>query len=296
MGRSASEELWRKHTLERFAAFRQFDELEHLRKEGLAACGRKKRFTPLEWAKSPMRERYSSPRYMEWRHKCELVAQRFGLAVWTVVCACLISGYRPDEAGLVVESYWPQVRVITESTDAQFLARLAYETQLRGLHVIVRQGSVETTYILMNPVPIMNIEPPPLPSSMPPLHSALYMRVDTPPYYPSQAARELQRDAKKIERDILIALGYSVPRRLRVSRLVSRASDLRISQDKLPKRGLYEIVAEVFPYGSSSEDEQRRRTVKTQRHRLKKRLIKPYQSSESEHNEEMSCKPPSEQP
>lgn len=93
MSRSAPEELWRRRTLDCYEAFRQSGELEKLRKEGLAACGRKKRFTSLEWAKSPMRERYSSSRYMEWYHKCETVAQKFGLASWAVVSACLISGY-----------------------------------------------------------------------------------------------------------------------------------------------------------------------------------------------------------
>ncbi|MFC1904785.1 hypothetical protein ACFLXT_03365 [Chloroflexota bacterium] len=277
MSKLAPEDLWRRHTLERFEAFKQSGKLEELRKEGLAACGRKKRFTSLEWFKSPMRKRYSSPRYMEWYHKCEAVAQRFGLAPWTVVSACLISGYQPDKAGLVVESEWPQIRVITESTDDQFLARSAYEAQLRGLYAISRQGSVETTRLFLNPVPISYMEPPPIPSSMPPPASAFHMRVETPVGYSPEAAKKLQKAANELGKDILTALGYSIPKRLRTSRLVSKADDLRIAENRLPRRGLYEIVADTFDESSVSEDEQRRKTVKTQRYRLRKRLIKPYE-------------------
>jgi hypothetical protein len=280
MSRLAPEELWRKHTLEHFEAFRQSGALEKLRKEGLAACGRKKQFTSLEWAKSPMRKRYLSSRYMEWYHKCETVAQKFELANWTVICACLISDYQPDKEPFPVESKWPQIRVVTESTDTQFLARLTYEAQLRGLYVIAKHGSVETTQLFLNPIPIMNIEPPTMPSSMPPLGNAFYMRIETPVGYPPQAAQELHQAAGQLAKDILIALGYSIPKRLRISRLVSKADDLRISQNRLPERGLYEIVADTFDEGSISEDEQRRKTVKTQRHRLRKRLIKPYEASE----------------
>jgi hypothetical protein len=279
MGKVSPEELWRRHTLERFEAFRHSGELEKLRKEGLAACGRKKRFTSLEWAKSPMRERYSSPRYMKWHHECEAVAQKYGLAVGTVVSACLISGYQPDKSGLVVESEWPKIRVITESTDPQYLARLAYESQLRGLHVIAKQGSVEVTQLFLNPVPIMYMEPPSMPSSMPPQASAFYMRVETPVGYPPEAARKLHKTASQLEKDILRALGYSIPKRLRTSSLVSKADMLKVAKNRLPKRGLYEIVADTFDEGSISEDEQRHKTVKTQRHRLRKRLIKPYKAN-----------------
>ena len=281
MSKLAPEELWRKHTLERFEAFIQSGALEKLSEEGLAACGRREPFTSLEWARSPMRERYLSSRYMEWYRKCETVARKFGLANWTVVCSCLISDYQPDKGPFPVESKWPQIRVVTESTDSQFLARLTYEAQLRGLYVIARRGSVETTQLFLSPIPIMNVEPPTMPSSMPPVGNAFYMRIETPVGYPPQAAKKLHQAAGQLSKDILVALGYSTPKRLRISRLVSKADDLRISQNRLPKRGLYEIVADIFDEGSISEDKQRRKTVKTQRHRLRKRLIKPYETFKS---------------
>jgi len=169
--------------------------------------------------------------------------------------------------------------VITESTDPQFLARLAYEAQLRGLHVIARQGSVETTRLFLNPVPIMYMEPPPMPLSMPSQASAFHMRVETPVGYPPQAAKKLQKSANELGKDILIALRYSTPKRLRTSRLVSKADDLKIAEDRLPRRGLYEIVASTTKWADQNEDENRRKTVKTQRHRLRKRLVKPYEAS-----------------
>jgi len=111
------------------------------------------------------------------------------------------------------------------------------------------------------------------------MHSAFYMRVETPIGYPPQGRRELEKVASQLEKDILTALGYSVPKRLRTSRLVSKADDLKIVEDRLPRRGLYEIVADTFDEGNIAEDEQRRKTVKTQRHRLRKRLIKPYEAN-----------------
>jgi hypothetical protein len=277
MGKMAPEELWRRHTLERFEAFRQSGELEKLRKEGLAASGRKKRFTALEWARSPMRERYSSPLYMEWHHKCEAIAQKFGLAPHTVVCACLISGYKPDKAGLVIESEWPRIRLITDITDDQFLARLSYEAQLRGLYVISRQGSVETTRLFLNPIPIMYMEPPPMPSSMPPQASAFYMRVETPVGYPPEAARKLHKAASQLEKDILTALGYSIPKRLRTSKLVTMADKLRVA-NTLASGEAYDILDDI--HGEDmTDDQKRRKLVASRRHKLRKRIIKPFKAN-----------------
>ena len=277
MGKVAPEELWRRHTLERYEAFRQSGELEKLRKEGLTACGRKKRYTSLEWARRPMRERNSSPRSMEWHHKCESVAQQFGLATHTVICACLISGYQPDKAGLVVESEWPKIRVITDITDDQFLARLSYEAQLRGLHVISRQGSDETAKLFLNPKPIMCMEPPPLPQSMPSQASAFHMRVETPVGYPPQAAKSLQKAANDLGKDILRALGYSIPKRLRTSKLVAMADKLRVAHT-LASGEAYDIVDEI--YGEDlTDDQNKRKSVASKRHKGRKRLIRPYETN-----------------
>ena len=65
---------------------------------------------------------------------------------------------------------------------------------------------------------------------------------------------------------------------MKIAQVVSKANDLKITRNWLPRRALYEIVADTFDEGSESEDERRRKTMKTQRHRLRKRLIKSYES------------------
>lgn len=56
------------------------------------------------------------------------------------------------------------------------------------------------------------------------------------------------------------------------------ASNLRVAEARLPKRGLYEIVTEKWEEGTAAKDEQRRKTVKTRRYRVQKRLLKPHES------------------
>jgi hypothetical protein len=136
----------------------------------------------------------------------------------------------------------------------------------------------------MNPIPLENIEPPPLPESMPPIDNAFYFRVETPIGYPPQAAAKLHQTVSRLEKDILMALGYSFAKRLRTSRLVFKASKLRIDQDRLPSRGLYEIVENMYKEGTQDEDEKRRKTVKTQRNRLRQRLVKRYEKPEQDNN------------
>lgn len=102
------------------------------------------------------------------------------------------------------------------------------------------------------------------------------MRVTTPVNYPPHSARHLHDVANKMGKDLLRALGYSTPNRLRTSRLVSKADKLRISEERLPARGLFEIVADTYKMDDAQEDERRRRTVKTERHRVRKRLVEKY--------------------
>lgn len=281
MAKVSPEKRWRRLILERFTALELSGELKKLQAEGLAILKRKKLFTPEEWWQT-FSQRAHSQEYRAWYDKCKTLGERFGLAQWTVSMACLLKGYDPEKQPHVLESEWPQVRVITESSDPLFLARLAYEAQILGLRVVQRCGSEETTYLYLNPVPIDSIEPPPLPSPMPPFHNAFRMRLETPTGYPPKAVNELQKEAGLLAKELMKHLGYSIPQRLRSSKLVSMADELRIAEAHLPKRGLYEIVADTFDEGSESEDEQRRKTVKTQRHRLRKRLVKAYEASDSE--------------
>jgi hypothetical protein len=274
MSKIAPEERWRKHVTERYEAFKLSGELRKLRAEGLKILKRTKLYTPEEWNVT-FHERAYSQEFRAWYDKCKNLGDRFGLDQSTVELACLFEGYDPERMPFILESEWPRIRIVTENTDLVFLTRLAYEVQRLGLHVIQRQGSVESTYLLANPVPIMFLESPPLPTKMPTLHSAFYVRVETPVLYPPEGAAKLHKKAGQHAKEILKRLGYSIPQRLRASNLISQAPDLKVEEANLPSGGIYDIMDHV--YGDDiTQDQERRKRIKSRRNKLKKRLIDPY--------------------
>ena len=274
------EERWKRHILERFSAFKLSGQLKKLRAKGLTILRRRKLLTPEEWYQSAS-DQMSSKKYSEFYAECSKVAARFGLAPWTIEMACLLKGYSPEKQIHVMEAKWPQVKIVTEITDPVFLTRLAYEAQRLGMYVLQREGSVENTYIFLHSVPLAAVDPPPMPSVLPPTHSAIQIRVEIPPEYPPEAASTLIKKAEKLGRKLKRSLGYPTNKRLRSSPLVSMADELRISETKLPRRTLYEIVAETYEEGDGDEDERRKNIVKTRRHRIRKRLVEPYENGES---------------
>lgn len=277
MAKLQPEERWRIHVRERFIALEQSGGLKALRAEGLAILKRKKLLTPEEWWQT-FSQRTSSPDYRAWHDKCRTLGERFGLAPWTITMACLLEGYKPEEQRHVMEAEWPKVKIVTESTDPLFLARLAYEAQKRGLYVIQRQGSVESTYLYLHPVPIDALEPPPLPPSKPPLYTAFRIKVETPIGYPSEAARTLQKEAGQVGKELLKCLGYEIPQRLRSSKLVSMAEQLRVTTMPLRKNEAYDISDDIYNNEVGGiEDQKRRKLVASQRIKVHKRLIKPYE-------------------
>ncbi len=157
--------------------------------------------------------------------------------------------------------------------DPLFLQWLSYEAQRLGLYVVQRQGSVETTLLYLEPTPPTQQ----LTSQKPPRDSAFSIRVVIPIGYPPEARDQLNKQTDHRYRELLRRLGYSIPRRLRGSPLVSMAGVLKVADARLPKRGLYEMVAGMYEEGTVEEDEERRKTIKTERHRVRKRLIKPYE-------------------
>jgi len=205
---------------------------------------------------------------MEWHHKCEAVAQRFGLAFWTVVSVCLISGYRPEKVPFPVEASWPRIRVVTEQMTPLFLEWLSYEAHQLGLYVIQRRGSAEVTHIPPNLPPFEALPA----SQRPPLDCAFFMRVETPPRYPPQAAAKLEKQAKQLEKELFRRLGYSVPERLRSSPLVAMADKLRVGK-KLKLGEAYQVIDDIYGDDMTS-DQRRRKLVGSRRNKLKKRLVK----------------------
>lgn len=267
MAKLAPEERWRRHIYERLIAFSQSGELDRLRKKGLAILGRKNRYTRKVWAKSPMEERLSRPGYKEWHGECVAVANKFGLAEWTVVSSCLISRYEPMKMPFPVERKWLRVSVVTENHDDLFLRWLSYEANRLGIHVIVRTGDIESR--------IVNYFPPeellPL-SKRPPWRTAFLLRVETPPDYPTEAARDIQKESQQRLQELLRRLGYRVPKRQRHSPLVSMAKKLRVSNKPLASGQAYEIMDDIYPGIDPNKEQNRRRLIASRRSKINKRL------------------------
>lgn len=230
-------------------------------------------------------ERASSKQYQAWYGKCTIEGQRFGIAPEAVAWTCLLKNYRPENLLLPIQ--WPSIRVVTESADEQFVTWLTYHARKLGLYVIQRLGSVEVTQVFINPLPMALMPAPPTPSSLPPLHAAFHMRVDVPVGYPPKAAAQMQKDAGLLAKRLLGSLGYPGFQRLRPSSLIEMAKTLDVKRQRLPRRKLYEIVATTAPEKelegdlaniSVEKDRQRTRVLKSRKHQLRKRLIKPYDS------------------
>jgi hypothetical protein len=210
---------------------------------------------------------------MDWREECRATGKIFGLAQWTIEMMCLLRNNRPEQSSLVAEVNWPKIEVVTEIEDTQFQQWLGYYAWMHDRKAIYKKGSVETIILWLDQ------RKPPLddlpPSSLPPRHTAFWMRVETPPFFPPEARAQLEKDATELERELLRDLGYTnVPRRLRSSPLMKRASELEAETDRLPLRGLYRIAAETTgdEYTEVDQDKQTVKTIKTRRHRVKKRF------------------------
>ena len=104
------------------------------------------------------------------------------------------------------------------------------------------------------------------------MYRAFQVRIETPVGYPPDAARKLQRKASFLARELLVRLGYRVPKRLRTSSLTSLASRLEIGKTHLQRRHVYDIVDKVYGEGDLSDDQRRRGSVKVWRNRLRKHL------------------------
>lgn len=272
MGKKTPQERWGEHIRERVIAFRNSRELKRLRRRGLSVIGRTRLLSVLEYWQG-WSQWLSIPEYMNWREECQAAGNIFGLAQWTVEMMCLLRNYRPEQSPLVAEVNWPKIKVVTEVEDTLFQKWLAYHARMLDLKVIFKSGSVETALLWLD-----QTEPTPddlLPSSLPPRHTAFWMRVETPPLFPPEARAQLEKQATELERELLRDLGYTnIPRRLRSSPLVKKASQLKASTDRLPPGGLYQIAAETPGDDSATveEDKQLVKTLKTQRHRVRKRL------------------------
>ena len=250
-----------------------------LAKIGLATLGRKRRYTLSNWSTS-FAERVGSTEYMDWYGQCEKVGGRFGIAGWVVAMMCLVKGFNPErELGfLALETNPPHIRIITEQHDPRFLGILAREAELLNLSVIQKSGSIERTLIIPD---LPSVSSADLEVRLP-HHTAFYVRVEIPLGYPPEAARDWQKKASELERELRKRLGYKVRKRFRSSSLVKMAEKLKISDNNWSRMDTYNAIDEVYPedlredaaqnYGLVDETK-KRKSINWKRHYLRKRLL-----------------------
>jgi len=141
--------------------------------------------------------------------------------------------------------------------DQIFLKQLFYHVRELGIPVYVQESGHKTAPIFLN----HEFVPSPLPNShKPSIHDVFTVELEFPPIFPPEARQQIAKDTDDIKRELLKRLGYRVPKRLRTTTLISKASRLRLNKSRLAKRELYEIVAETSKYATEEEDKRRRKT------------------------------------
>ena len=286
MGKLMPKERWQRYLMERYEAFKLSGELNKLRKEGLTILRLKKLYPSTDEWNSNFRERAYSQEYRAWRQKCEEVGKRFGLSDSVIVFACLLKGYNPQKMPFSMESKFPYIRIVTESTNSSFLANLAWEAQRFDLNVVHKRENTEIVLVVpgviqrredngaLEVVPAEKL-PSLTPSDRPPFHAAFYIRVETPLEYPPELARELQKRASQVERELLRRLGYPARQRLRTSPLVGLAQDLKVGKPLTAVDG-YDIQDKLYGEDDRGHDQNNRKSINSRRHKLKNRLVDPY--------------------
>lgn len=288
MAKLKPDERWQRHVLERFQAFRLSVELPKLRAEALRALGRTRLLTAEEYAKLPLTKgplAYDS----SWQKKCETIAQRFGLAHWTVKMACLLKGYDPRKLPFPIGAQWPTVRIVTENTDEVFLEHLFHHALCFGVYVDVQRGGSRTAVIFPDSCPVYGpLESLLTDSHRPPKEQAFKVELSVPPGYPPEALAELARFAAHLSRELLRRLGYKAPKRLRTSPLIDIATELGVSKKRLTEEETIQIIDKLYPEHEISQERRLLGLVKSRKHKVRKRLVKPYQPDLSGSDSQLS--------
>ena len=136
---------------------------------------------------------------------------------------------------------------------------------------VVQKNGSQTTPLLFIPV-VTRPDKDLIPDRLPPRASAFLMQAEFPPNYPPDAAAELGRRAMRFERELARRLGYQVPKRMRTSPLTAKASSLGLKQQRLPRRGIYELVDKTYGELEASQEQTARNLIKSQRNRVQRRL------------------------
>jgi len=269
MAKSTPEERWKKYVYERIIALKLSGKINPLRIKGLAALHRVAPFTNEEWFKS-FDQRAKSPEYLKWHEECETVANEYDLAPWVVTMICLLEEYKPetDLNYMRIERDWPRIRIVTSSTNPIFLRRLSYEAGKLGVIVVHQLSGTETTLLnLENYNPMFDTTEKPDKKDM------FTIDVKTPLGYPPEAASQLQKKASSLARELATRIGFKIPKRLRASSLVNMAEVLKADKGPLKTNQAYDIIDKTCPDEDLSKDQQNRKRIASQRHRVRKRLF-----------------------
>ncbi len=270
MAKIAPMDSWSWYIIERIKALKLSGKIEPLRAKGLTVVHRKKQYTSEEWWQS-FQQRVKSPEYLKWYEECETIANEFDLAPWVVSMMCLLKGYKPekDVGFMAMERDCPRIRMVTKSTNMQYLRRLSYEAHQLGLYVVQRVHGVETTLLNLDPITTFST-PGKLNKD-----DTFKINVEVPVVYPQEAASQLQKEASRLARELARRMGHRIPKRLRTSKLVTMSEVLEVEKGPLPRGKLYDIVDKIYPDGDLSKDQQRRNLTASRRHKVRKRLLNP---------------------
>ena len=205
------------------------------------------------------------------------VAARYGLAPETARLLCLVKGYRPEKDVFRIEAPAPSVRILLgDEIDPVFRAWVLHEAWRLGLRVLQEIPGVGDVAVIAIPFPPRPHEPL-TDAHRPPRPQAFRLRVDTPPFYPPEAAAEWHREGQRSSHELLRRLGYPVPERLRPSPAAGQAAKLRLDKDRLGRHEAGDIAEDLYGEGPDGEGwtddaQRRRRRVSSQRYRLRQRL------------------------
>ncbi|MCH7762042.1 hypothetical protein IIA15_11700 [candidate division TA06 bacterium] len=283
MPKSTPQGRWDADIRERYQAFAHSPELRRLKKQGLAIFGRRRMFTSEEWWEESRGPTWTTKEFQDFDRECQRVGDRFGLNRTAITMSCLIKGYDHQRSPYPL-AIGAKIRVVTESNDGEFIHWLVCLAKFVYLSVqwstsklnfpqpqVVQKNGSQTTPVLFIPF-VTRPDKDLFPDRLPPRASAFLMQAEFPPNYPPDAAAELGRRAMRFERELARRLGYQVPKRMRTSPLAAKASSLGLKQQRLPRRGIYDLMDKTYGELETSQEKTARNRIKSQRNRVRRRF------------------------
>lgn len=227
-------------------------------------------------------------KYEEFCALCEKLAKRYGL-YWATV-EDLAMGVKqptvPPRLSQVIKAYLDPLPVCPEDFDpgSTYTAHIRFVPPLQVIEIVRRlQGLDEQTreevkaYLrpLLKDKPgcrILELEKGE--DSKKDLKNEVEIEVcmKIPAGYTANEVAEVYRKVDSRRREVLAALGVSVPKRRRESKILREASSLQLSAKNVD---IYGILDKMYPE-DMSEDRTRRRTIVNRRYKGRKLLEKRY--------------------